>query len=400
METEPGRTLTTLDPNTPDQLMIQLETTQRELESLRRAEHQQRMMVETLGRLGRALSASLDLHTLLEMVCKESTSVFNVEAAFLWLVAGDDLFGFAGFGDGRELFIGKRVSMEDPLTVGARIIREKRPYYINDTMNSTEVNQDLIKLFNVQSLMGVPLLRHGKAIGALMIIDKNDAQRFDKQDIEMAEVFGSHAAIALENATLIDEIQQSNLELIHAYGSTLEGWVRALDLRHKETEGHTRRVTEMTVELAKIMECPPDEMEHIRRGALLHDIGKIAIPDEILLKPGRLTDDEWVVMRQHPVYAYQFLSPIPYLQPALHIPHHHHEKWDGSGYPDALQGTDIPLPARIFTVVDVWDALSSDRVYRQAWPQDEVYKYLQNEAGKQFDSTVIKAFLEHVLSQH
>ena len=231
-------------------------------------------------------------------------------------------------------------------------------------------------------------------------MDKNDAERFGQQDIEMAEVFGSHAAIALENATLIDEIQKSNLELLNAYGSTLEGWVRALDLRHKETEGHTQRVTAMTMELARIMDCPPEEMEHIRRGALLHDIGKIGIPDEILLKPGRLTDDEWVIMRQHPEYAYQFLTPIPYLQAALPIPRHHHEKWDGTGYPDGLAGEDIPLPARIFAVVDVWDALSSDRVYRRAWPKDEVIDYLKREAGKHFDPTVVQAFLEHMLDQH
>ena len=383
-----------------EHLPAQLESTQRELKNVRGALHQQRMMVDTLGRLGRAMSANLDLHTVLEMVCHESTSVFNVDAAFLWLVDGDDLFGFAGYGDGRELFIGRRVPMQDEHTVGARIIREKRPYYINDTVQSAEVNHELIKLFNIQSLLGVPLLRHGMAIGALMIMDKHDRERFGEQDIELAKVFGGHAAIALENASLIDKIQQSNLELLNAYASTLEGWVRALDLRHKETEGHTQRVTQMTMQLAVIWDCPQEEMEHIQRGALLHDIGKIAIPDEILLKPGRLNEQEWGIMRQHPVYAYQFLSPIPYLQPALHIPHHHHERWDGSGYPDGLQGTGIPLPARLFAVVDVWDALSSDRVYRQAWPRDDVLHYLEHNAGTYFDPAVVEVFLSIVAGEN
>ena len=161
METDPGLTLTKTGPNSRDQLLAQLEAAQRELDSLRHSEYQQRMMVETLGRLGRALSASLDLHTLLEMVCQESTSVFNVEAAFLWLADGDDLFGFAGYGEGRELFIGRRVAIDDEDTVGARIIREKSPYYINDTMKSDEVNIDLIMLFGTQSILGVPLVRNG-----------------------------------------------------------------------------------------------------------------------------------------------------------------------------------------------------------------------------------------------
>jgi len=190
-----------------------------------------------------------------------------------------------------------------------------------------------------------------------------------------------------------EALQQAHSDLQQAYDKTIEGWVLALDLRDRETEGHTQRVTEMTLKLARILNCTDDELVHIRRGALLHDMGKMGIPDEILQKPGPLTDDEWVVMRRHPQYAYQMLSPINYLSQALIIPYYHHERWDGSGYPHKLKGPDIPLHARFFSVVDVWDALASDRPYRKGMPQKEIVEYLQKEAGRLFDPDIVKVFI-------
>ena len=180
------------------------------------------------------------------------------------------------------------------------------------------------------------------------------------------------AAIAIDNSTLFDGLQRSNSELIVAYDSTLEGWSRALDLRDKETQGHTQRVTELAVRLAEAMGMNEEQLVQVRRGALLHDVGKLGIPDQILLKPGALTAEEWEVMRLHPVYAYEWLSPIAYLRAALDIPYCHHEKWDGSGYPRGLRGEQIPLAARVFAVVDVWDALLSDRPYRSGWPVESL----------------------------
>jgi HD-GYP domain-containing protein (c-di-GMP phosphodiesterase class II) len=188
-------------------------------------------------------------------------------------------------------------------------------------------------------------------------------------------------------------LQRAHQGLREAYDKTIEGWVLALDLRDRETEGHTQRVTEMTVRLARELGHPEEEIVHIRRGALLHDMGKMGIPDEILQKPGPLTDDEWVIMRKHPQYAYQMLSPISYLNQALIIPYYHHECWDGSGYPHGLKGDQIPLFARMFAVVDVWDALSSDRPYRKRMPPREVTEYLEKEAGRLFDPEIVKKFL-------
>lgn len=191
-----------------------------------------------------------------------------------------------------------------------------------------------------------------------------------------------------------EQLRQSNIELSRAYDATLEGWSRALDLRDHETEGHSQRVTELSLRLAQAMGVPCEELAHIRRGALLHDIGKMGIPDTILHKQGPLNDEEWATMRKHPVYAYEMLSPIDFLHPALAIPYCHHERWDGSGYPRGLQGEEIPLAARIFSVIDVWDALRSNRPYRQAWTEQRVREYLCSLAGTHFDPRVVAAFLD------
>ena len=182
-------------------------------------------------------------------------------------------------------------------------------------------------------------------------------------------MLAGQAAIAVDNAQLFAELERKNLELRLAYDETIEGWARALDLRDKETEGHSRRVTEMTVALCQQLGASPEQLVHVRRGALLHDIGKMGIRDAVLLKPGKLTDEEWVEMRKHPGYAVDLLSPIEFLRPALDIPQYHHEKWDGSGYPLGLSGEAIPLTARAFAVVDVYDALTSDRPYRAGLDQ-------------------------------
>ncbi|KPL92047.1 phosphohydrolase [Herpetosiphon geysericola] len=211
----------------------------------------------------------------------------------------------------------------------------------------------------------------------------------------MLQTYASQVAAALDNALLFQHLQQINHEVTSAYDMTIEGWSRALDLRDHETEGHTQRVTWMTEQLAAAMgKFSAEELIHVRRGALLHDIGKMGVPDAILHKPGPLDDDEWVIMRRHPVYAYQLLAPILYLQGSLDIPHYHHERWDGTGYPKGLQAEAIPLAARVFAVVDVWDALRSDRPYRKGWSDQRIMEYLATESGKHFDPMVVEVFLQ------
>ncbi len=195
---------------------------------------------------------------------------------------------------------------------------------------------------------------------------------------------------------LLDEranIEQAHIQLLAAYDATIEGWSLAMDLRDKETEGHARRVTELTLRLGRMLDMNEEKLTHIRRGALLHDIGKLGIPDSILHKPDSLTPEEWAEMKKHPQYAYEMISPIDYLRPALDIPYCHHEKWDGSGYPRGLKGDDIPLAARLFALVDVWDAITSDRPYRKAWDKQKALKYIRDESGKHFDPQAVDLFL-------
>jgi PAS domain S-box-containing protein len=203
----------------------------------------------------------------------------------------------------------------------------------------------------------------------------------------------------LDISRLYESLRIANVDLNQAYDATIEGWSRAMDLRDRETEGHTLRVTAFTLRLARMAGLNGNHLEHIRRGALLHDMGKLGIPDSILLKPGPLDDQEWNLMRKHPIFAYEMLSPITYLQKAIDIPFCHHEKMDGSGYPRGLKGDEIPLPARIFTVVDVFDALTSDRSYRPAWALEKTLAYISEGSGTHFDPNVVKLFFELIQSE-
>lgn len=242
--------------------------------------------------------------------------------------------------------------------------------------------------------LGVPLKVQQKVIGVITMVDRSKEGSFTNEEIRLVNLFADQAAIAIENATLYRGLQSSNIELATAYDATIEGWSKALDLRDKETEGHTLRVTELTMKMVRLMNVDEDDLVHIRRGGLLHDIGKMGVPDRILFKPDSLSEDECEIMLQHPVFAHAMLSPIEFLRPALDIPYCHHEKWDGSGYPRKLKGEEIPLAARIFAVADVSDALTSDRPYRPAWTENQALDYIRRQSGKQFDPQVVELFLQ------
>lgn len=260
--------------------------------------------------------------------------------------------------------------------------------------------QESIIAFNLRSILCAPLKLKDKLIGVLYVDNRVHTGIFQENDLALITAFADQAAVAINNADLFEslkttnlQLEAANIELGIAYEATLRGWVRALDYRDKETEGHTQRVTVLTQKLAQIMGVDRPTLEHYTRGALLHDIGKMAISDEILRKKGPLTEEERAIMQKHPVYAYEMLSPIEFLRPAIDIPYRHHEKWDGSGYPHGLQGEDIPLAARIFCVIDVWDALTSDRPYREPLPHDKVRRMIRADSGKHFDPRVVDAFM-------
>ena len=258
----------------------------------------------------------------------------------------------------------------------------------NDLMNDPFIKQE-----KFVDYFGVPLLVKNQLVGVLELFHR-EALNPDKDWLEFLETLGNQAAIAIHNAELFKELQHSNSELSQAYDTTLQGWARALELRDLETEGHSQRVTEMTLQLALKEGLSNDELLQIRRGSLLHDIGKMGIPDSILFKPGPLNEQEWQIMRQHTYYGREMLYPIEFLRSALDIVEYHHEKWDGSGYPNGLVEEEIPLAARMFAVADVWDSLIHERPYKKAWSKVTALEYIKSQSGKHFDPHVVGLFLE------
>jgi putative nucleotidyltransferase with HDIG domain len=246
----------------------------------------------------------------------------------------------------------------------------------------------------LRSILYIPLLLEEKGIGAMILGSTSRLRDFTTEEIDLCRILAYQITLAVANARLFRSVQQTNIQMAHAYDATLMGWSLALEMRDQETQGHTRRVTQLAEKLASRMGVVGDAMAHLWRGALLHDIGKMSIPDRILKKDGPLNDEEWAIMRKHPEYAYEFLVHIDYLQPALEIPYSHHEKWDGTGYPRGLKGEEIPLSARIFALVDVFDALTSDRPYRKAWSKVEAVTYIRDQSGKHFDPCAVAAFLK------
>jgi HD-GYP domain-containing protein (c-di-GMP phosphodiesterase class II)/putative methionine-R-sulfoxide reductase with GAF domain len=245
------------------------------------------------------------------------------------------------------------------------------------------------------SYYATPLISKGQVKGILEIYYRQPHPP-EMDWMDFFQTMAGQAAIAIDNSQLFDNLQRSNQELSLAYDTTLEGWGKALELRDKETQGHTVRVTDLTLRLARRMNVPEADLIHIRRGVLLHDIGKMAVPDNILKKTGPLDEKEWEEMRMHPQSAYDLLYPITYLRPAVDIPYCHHERWDGEGYPNHLKGEEIPLSARIFAIIDVWDALLYDRPYRKAWPRQKVIDYIRGETGTRFEPRVGAEFLRMV----
>lgn len=348
-----------------------------------------------LRRIDMAINASLDLRVTLDILLDQVMLLLHVDAADVLLFnPRTQMLEYSNGRGFKENHLHKiRLRLGDSFAGKAGL--EKQSLLIQDFQAEKDHlgKSPLIAGEQFASYFAVPLIAKGQVKGVLEVFQRN---RIDpnKDWIDFLEALAGQAAIAVENATLFNELQRSNIELARAYENTLEGWSKALELRDQETEGHTQRVTDMTVRLAVIMNVPDEMLVHIRRGALLHDIGKMGIPDSILFKPGSLTDHEWDIMRQHPIHAFNLLTPITNLGPALEIPYSHHEKWDGSGYPQGLKGEQIPLAARIFAVVDVWDALRNDRPYRRAWPDERVIEYIRSESGKHFDPRVVENFLK------
>lgn len=350
--------------------------------------------LRALMSVGQVINSSLGLRRVLEEVMDSLISLMRAERGFLMLREPNGELvvriarGIAHVNLNEEAF---KVSR----TVVRKVVETNAPVLTTNAQADPRFDGQMsIAAFQLRSILCVPLKLKAEMIGVLYVDNRAHAGIFKENDLELISAFADQAAVAIDSARLFEDLQESHRELERAYQATLEGWVRALDLRDKETEGHTQRVTILTHRLARSMGVSDAELVHMTRGALLHDIGKMAIPDGILLKPGQLTEDERKLIQKHPVYAYEMLSPIDFLVPAIDIPYCHHEKWDGTGYPRGLRQDEIPFTARIFPIIDVWDALTSDRPYRKAMAHDEVRKLIQADSGKHFDPLVVEAFLD------
>ncbi|MEW6083080.1 MAG: PAS domain S-box protein [Chloroflexota bacterium] len=343
-----------------------------------------------------AIASSTDLRVTLNILSEHALKHLKVDAMDIFLYRPElqslNLLSSAAF---------RTPSPSRPMLrigegLAGQVLVKGRIDHVIDLMNSAEAKKDpLLAREGFVTYIGVPLIVKGQIKGVFEVFHRTPLSP-GAEWMQFLQTLAGQAAIAIDNAHLFDNLQKTNQELTQAYDITLEGWARALELRDRETEGHTRRVTDMTMRLAKSMGINDEELVNIYRGVLLHDIGKMGVPDHILKKTGPLTDSEWDEMRRHPQYAYDLLSPITYLRPVLDIPYCHHEHWDGSGYPRGLKGEQIPLSARIFSVVDIWDALRSNRPYRNAWPVHKVLEYIKENAGTILDPEIVNVFLRLV----
>jgi len=366
--------------------------------SLRRKLARRVEQLEALRAVDQAIAASLDLDPTLEVFFNQVMRL-PLDAAALFLYNPREktleLRGLRGFytpmkGVPHRLLLGQGHIGQAALS-GETV-------FVPDLTQDPGADAQFTLREGLVAEKAYPLFAKGRLLGVLAVFTRRPWDLSPEEE-EFLEALIGQGAVALDNALTFQELLKSQRELEAAYDLTLWGWAKAVELRDQETAGHTERVTELTLRLARALGVPEEDLEHIRRGAILHDVGKIGIPDSILLKPGPLTEEEWAVMKKHPVYAYEWLSGIPFLKKALEIPYCHHERWDGSGYPRGLKGLEIPLSARIFAVVDVYDALTSDRPYRKAWPREKALAYIQEQAGKQFDPEVVEAFLRLVAGE-
>ncbi len=352
-------------------------------------------IVNALRAIDVAITSSLEIVPTLDVILDQVVTHLKVTAATILLYnRGTNLLETAATKGFRNQTAASRVVKFGEGHAGVAAVERRTIGFASNATLGSEVDGGLVvggERF--EAYYAAALVSKGRTLGVLEVFNRLPLDQ-SAEWIGFLEALAGQSAIAIDEAEMFSDLQRANLDLVQAYDSTLEGWIHALDLRDKETVGHTERVTALTLELARSAGLSDSELVHVRRGSLLHDIGKLGIPDAILLKPGPLSDEEWVVMKRHTTLAYEWLRPIAFLRPALDIPHCHHEKWDGTGYPRGMTGEDIPFAARLFAVADVWDALTSDRIYRKALSRDEAIAHIRDLAGKHLAPDAVEIFFK------
>lgn len=356
--------------------------------------------MQSLRRIDMAITNSVDLRLVLDIFMDQMLADMGVDAVAILLydLHTAELMPYVGRGFSTDVRHSLRTVLGDG--PAGRAAREQRTVFLPDLGSDEERGAAVDPSVQDEfvSYLAVPMLAKGQLQGVIELYGRQVLMPTDEW-LEFLETYADQGAIAIENSQLLRSLERTNTELQGAYDRTIEGWAYALDLKDEETAGHSQRVTQMTVRLARRLGISAADCVHVQRGALLHDIGKMGIPDNILLKSAELTEEEFALMKRHTIYAYELIAPIDFLRPALDIPYCHHEKWDGSGYPRGLSGEQIPLAARIFAVVDVFDALTSDRPYRPAWPRERALSYIRAESGRHFDPHVVEAFFQMMAAE-
>jgi putative nucleotidyltransferase with HDIG domain len=355
--------------------------------------------LSTLLKVSSSLASTMDLSQVLQIAVESAVDLIGLDTGAIYTLEE----GMLRLGATvpplppqlpKELLLAR---LEDHPHI-QQAVSTRAPVYVRDTQTTSlsVAEKIVVDSRGLVSILYFPLLLQESVIGVFILATTGQIRQFSENEIDLSYILSFQVSLAIANAQLYKKAQDALKGITEAYDATLEGWSRVLDMRDQVTDEHTERVADLTVELARRIGFADSELGDIRRGALLHDIGKMAIPDAILQKPGPLDGFELAIMQTHPEKAYQILSQIDYLHPALDIPYCHHEKWDGTGYPRKLKGEEIPLTARIFAVVDVYDAITSDRPYRAAWSKEEALKYIQEQSGKHFFPEAVDAFSKMV----
>ncbi len=342
-----------------------------------------------------AIASSYDLQLMLDIISVQALTLLPADAVSLLLYEphSHDLVYSASSGFQRKQY--QQAKGKLGAGYAGRAALEKVTIHLESIEGSTPPfeRETLLEDEGFITYTAVPLVAKGQIKGVIEVFHRSPID-LDREWDRRLETLASQTAVAIEDQLINERKLQDNLKLTHAYEKTIESWGLALNLRDEKIGSYSQRELDMALKLAGFMGVSEEDLVHFRHGVVLHDIGKLGIPDDILIKPAKLTDDEWVVMKKHPRLAYNLLSPIDFLRPALDIPFSHHEKWDGTGYPQGLKGKAIPLFARIFAVVDVWDALQSDRPFREAWSEAKTLAYIQEKSGSHFDPEVVEAMFK------
>ena len=371
-----------------------------ELMKAKRQIEQQFFRLQALRENDHAILGTTDLRVALRTIAEQAKTQLHVDLISILLFNFPLLVLETAIAIGNQTLELHTARVHLGETLIGRAALERRTLAFPDLTATIAIPQDdhWAQIENLQACYSVPLIAKGNIVGVLFLGNRSGLHP-DQEWLDFLETLAGQAAMAIDSIRAFEELQRSNYELALAYNRTIEGWSHALDLRDRETKDHTSRVTETTIMLARMAGMSEMEIMHVKHGALLHDIGKMGIPDSILLKEDKLTEEQWGIMRKHPEFAYEMLFPIEYLRPALDIPYCHHERWDGTGYPRGLKGEEIPLAARLFAVVDVWDALCSDRPYRKGWSEDKVRQHIRSQAGTHFDPQAVDLFLRVVMGE-